>query len=115
MRLPLFKNIFDSGIINTWFSLLTNALLTSAAFIVGLKGSNIAMAVAFISYLFLATQTTHGTRSAYEHLKEIYVYGKEQKITTILTYSVIFIGRAIIMILPISIFWWAYTGGEIPF
>ena len=72
MKSPLFKNIHDSGIIENWFTLLTNAALTSAALIVGLKGNQIAMAIAVVSYLFLAAQATHGTRKSYEYLKGLW-------------------------------------------
>ena len=114
-KMPFFKNIHDSGIIKTWFSLITNALITSAAVIIGVKGSNIAMAIAGISYIFLAAQATHGTREQYEFLKQIYVHPNKNRIVSVVMYLVLFSIRALIMFLPISIFWWSYFEGTVPF
>ena len=113
--MPFFKNIHDSGITKTWFSLITNALITSAAVIIGMKGSSIAMAIAGISYLFLVAQATHGTREQYEFLKKMYVYPNENRIVSVVMYLVLFSMRVLIMFLPISIFWWSYFDGAVPF
>jgi hypothetical protein len=108
---PLFKNIYDSGIIDKWFSNLGNAALSSAAAVAATSGNLLAEAIAFISYLFLAASVSHGTREPYEFFKSIYVYETESRIAAAILYSFIGVFRILIMSLPILVFWWVYKNG----
>ena len=112
---PFFKDIYDSGLSEKWFSLAGNALVTAAAMVVWREGSSIAGVFAVISYLCLATQLTHGTRKPYEYLKEIYVYPHSKKWHGAILYTVFFMLRCFIMVSPILLVWWAYAMGKVPF
>lgn len=75
IRLPFFKNVLDSGIVEVWFNSLGYALITAAFIYLSLiKNVDGTGFIAVISYLFLATKVAHGSRPSYEHLKQIYVY-----------------------------------------
>ena len=111
---PFFKDLYDSGLTEKWFSLAGNALITAAAMVVWKEGSSIAGIIAVISYFFLATQATHGTRESYEHLKKIYVYPYNNRWHGSLLYALFFSFRVHIMFAPIFLIWWAYSAGKVP-
>ncbi|MCT2533841.1 hypothetical protein N2488_11665 [SAR92 clade bacterium H231] len=111
---PFFKDFYDSGLPDKWFSLAGNTLITAAAMVVWKEGSTIAGVIAFISYISLATLATHGTREPYEYLKNIYVYTKNGTLSGSLFYSAFFLFRLHIIFAPFLLVWWAYSSGKVP-
>ncbi len=109
------NNVYDSGITQIWFSSLANALLTSAAILVGRQGVPLADLVAFISYFLLGTQLTYGTRGAYEYLKSIYVYSENNGVISFLFHGMLFLLRLHIIFIPVAVYWWAYFNEEVLF
>ena len=112
---PFFKNIYDSGLTEKWFSLVGNSLITAAALIVWREGSAISGVIAFISYIFLATQSTHGTRESHEYLKNIYVYPQVNKWKKFSFYFIFRVFRGAIIAFPLLLVWWAYMEGRLLF
>jgi len=112
---PFFKDFYDSGFPEKWFSLAGNTLITAAAMVVWREGSFIAGVFAFFSYFSLASQATHGTREPYEYLKKIYVYPHPGKWHSALFDSVFFVFRLHIIAAPVLLVWWAYSAGNVPF
>ncbi|MEH6443033.1 MAG: hypothetical protein V7784_03965 [Oceanospirillaceae bacterium] len=99
-----------------WFQSVRNSLWTSAGMVVAVQTGNIiAWGFTIISYLFLATQVTHGTREPYEYLKEIYVYSNSSKFLAVIFDFVLFWLRMSLMVIPILIVWWAIAEGKVPF
>lgn len=112
---PFFKDFYDSGFPGKWFSLVGNAFIAAGAMVVWLEGSFVAGMFVVISYICLATQTTHGTRKPYEYLKKIYVYPKPDKWHSWVFDLMLFVFRLHIMLAPILLVWWAYSAGKVPF
>ena len=112
---PFFKDFYDSGFPEKWFSLAGNTLITAAAMVVYREGSFIAGVFASISYICLATQVTHGTRQPYEYLKQIYVYPHSDKWHSFVFDSIFFVFRFHVITAPIMLVWWAYSAGKVPF
>jgi hypothetical protein len=112
---PFFKDFYDSGISEKWFSLAANSLITAAAMVVWREGSSVAGIFASISYICLTVQTTHGTRKPYEYLKKIYVYPNDGKWRGLIFDSTFFAFRVHVIAAPILLVWWAYSEGKVPF
>ncbi|ELZ1717800.1 hypothetical protein SD909_004209 [Vibrio parahaemolyticus] len=116
MKGPFFKNIHDSKLVDVWFNSVRNSLWTSAGMVVAVSTDNIiAWVFTIISYLFLATQVTHGTREPYEYLKKIYIYDNDGKISKLAFDFLLFNLRFMLMFTPIALVWWAKATGKIPF
>jgi hypothetical protein len=112
---PVFKDFYDSGFPEKWFSLAGNTLITAGAMVVWSEGSFFAGILSVISYICLVTQTTHGTRNPYEYLKEIYVYPKPDRWYQGVFLSVFFVIRWHFILAPFLLVWWAYSTGKVPF
>lgn len=90
-KLPFFKNIYDSKIIDIWFSSLAYIAISSTLFILFRKNGQFLFAVlVFISYLFAIAKVIHGTRPPYEYLKKIYVNNQNTRIFNGIFYIFIF-------------------------
>ena len=110
-----FKNVFDSGIIDIWFNIVGATLATAAFIYMALKGYNSAFLLSTISYLFLITKATHGTRQSYEYLKEIYVYPADSnRLVSTAFYGFFLYFRIQIIIAPIQIILWTSGTGKLP-
>jgi len=114
MPRPFFKDLHDSGFPDKWFSLVGNALITAAAMVVWREGSAIAGIIAFISYICLATQLTHGTREQFEYLKRIYLYPNSGKLRAGVIESMFLLFKLHVLFVPIGLVWWAYSEGKVP-
>ncbi|PKF50763.1 MULTISPECIES: hypothetical protein [Vibrionaceae] len=115
MKGLFFKNIHDSKLVDVWFNSVRNSLWTSAGMVVAVSSNNvIAWAFTIISYLFLATQVTHGTREPYEHLKKIYIYDNDGKVSKFVFDFFLFNLRLMLMFIPIALVWWAKATGKVP-
>ena len=98
---PFFKDFYDSGFADKWFSIAANSLITAATIVVWREGSLIAGVFSFISYLCLVVQVTHGTRKSYEYLKEIYVCQTAGKFSSSIFDSVFVVFRLHVMAAPV--------------
>jgi hypothetical protein len=114
-NLPFFKNLYDSGFPDKWFSLVGNTLITTATLIAWREGSFYGAFIAILSYNFLIIQTTHGTRESYEYMKAIYVYPEDSGFMGVLISLAMFMLRAQFITSPFLLVWWAYATGKIPF
>ncbi|HIF5971427.1 TPA: hypothetical protein ACX3GO_004472 [Vibrio parahaemolyticus] len=112
---PFFKDFYDSGFTEKWFSIAANSLITAATIVVWREGSAIAGVFSLISYLCLVVQTTHGTRKSYEFLKDIYVYRNPSKFRSSIFDSVFVLFRLHVITAPVLLVWWAYASGKVPF
>jgi len=116
MKQPFFKNVYDSKLVDIWFNSVRNSLWTSAGILVATSTGNIiAWAFTAISYVLLATHVAHGTREPYEYLKTIYVYSNPNRFLSMLFDFILFNLRAVLMFIPIAIFWWTQMTGVVPF
>lgn len=110
-----FKNVYESGIIDIWFNIVGATLATAAFIYMALKGYNSAILLSTISYFFLITKATHGTRQPYEYLKEIYVYPTDSNKVVSTLFSIFFLYiRLQIIIAPIQIILWTSGTGKLP-
>lgn len=114
MPRPFFKDLSDSGFPEKWFSLVDNTLITAAAMVLWREGSMIGGIIAAISYLCLATQLTHGTRTQIEYLKRIYLYPNAGKFRAWLIESLFVLFKLQVLFAPIGLVWWAYSEGKVP-
>ncbi|WCE30097.1 hypothetical protein [Vibrio sp. SCSIO 43137] len=113
MARPFFKDVYDSGLCEIWFKLITNSAITSASVVFANKiGGQLGWGLFVICYLFLATQMAHGTRAPYEYLKAIYVTPNSNSLLSQLFYAGILFIRLHVMLIPIWIVWMSLANGN---
>ena len=114
-RLPFFKNVFDSGIVEIWFSALGYALVTAGflflSYDIGVPGAEL---IAVISYLFVVVKVTHGTRKPYNYLKDIYVHSNPIWVSKFLLKFSFLIVRIQVFVMPAQIYFLTKNSGKLP-
>jgi len=110
----IFKNIYDSGLVDVWFSGVSYSLATAGFLYMAINNYKGAAVFALISYLFTALKMVHGTHKPYEYLKSIYVYPQTNWVVSNIFYAFFLYVRLQIMFAPWQLIYWAHNGGKLP-
>lgn len=113
-RRLIFKNIYDSGIVDVWFSAIAYSLIVTAFVYLSFNGHSEAAPLAIISYMFMSMKIIHGSRAPYEYLKKIYVYSQNNKLISGLFHVSFLYIRIQIIIAPFQVIYWSYSTGKLP-
>ena len=111
-KLLIGKNIYDSKLIDVWFTSVSYMAIASALNILSKGDYPELILIAVISYFFGVINVVHGTRQPYEYLKNIYVCNQSNLFLKYLFDFLLYTLRTVLIITPIIIWLLEYISDK---
>ena len=108
------SNLFASGIVELWFNAIVYGSVAAAFGILASRVQGKAWILAGVSYLLAVVYVVFKSRQVYENLLQIYVHTQPNRFFAWIAASMLFACRLGLLVLPVILFFWFGSIGNVP-